>query len=313
VHEADFGRNCVECHRQIRWTGLPEEVGRSAHARTAFPLRGEHVEVACSACHRESLPRDQRYRALTFDRCGACHEDRHSGAFADRNGGECGPCHDERGFAPSLFAVELHNTTSFQLVGRHVAVPCSACHTGSRPRLDFHVANSACADCHENPHGEQFATEMARNGCASCHTPSGWDQPNIDHSTWPLTGAHGQTSCNACHSPSEEDRRSGRGASYRGVPRECEGCHEDVHAGQFRTSDPQKACTECHDTTTFTIRRFDHEAKTGYELEGKHAEVECAGCHRSVRLRNGTETVRYRLGYRACSDCHANPHSEGSR
>ena len=151
---------------------------------------------------------------------------------------------------------------------------------------------------------------MRQGGCAQCHTALDWRQPNIDHSTWPLTGAHQAAPCNACHSPTAQDRASGRGASYRGVPRACAGCHEDVHAGQFRLSDPVKECGVCHGTSEFHIPRFEHAARTGYALEGRHAGLACARCHAQQELRNGARTVRWRLGYRACADCHANPHTE---
>ena len=29
-------------------------------------------------------------------------------------------------------------------------------------------------------------------------------------------------------------------------------------------------------------------------------------------LRDGTSSVRWRLGYTKCKDCHANPHKEGT-
>lgn len=310
VHEANFGRNCQQCHASIKWTGLQDRIGRRAHSQTPFPLRGRHESVDCAACHKPEMPRAQRYRGLEFDACKACHSDRHDGEFAQRDGGECAPCHSERGFRPTLFGVRAHATTSFPLEGRHEAVACGACHTGARPRLSFRVERDACADCHENPHGDQFAREMAQGGCAHCHSPGGWDRPNIDHSVWPLTGAHAQAHCNQCHSPSEADRRAGRGASYRGVPRDCGGCHDDRHAGQFRLTEPRRECDFCHETSQFEISRFDHRRKTGYALTGAHRQVECAQCHTTVALADGTETERWRLGYRECSDCHANPHVE---
>ncbi len=70
-----------------------------------------------------------------------------------------------------------------------------------------------------------------------------------------------------------------------------------------------RECDTCHTTTQFRIRPFDHEGVTGYPLDGRHARVRCAECHRRVELRNGVHAVRYRLGYRQCSDCHANPHT----
>ena len=311
VHEAKFGNDCAHCHKRIRWLGLPEALGRSVHDKTPFTLLGMHREVACGGCHSTERPPAQRYRALRFERCKDCHHDTHNGEFAARDDGECVLCHDEHGFAPTLFGVELHATTGFALDGRHVAVPCSGCHGDAHPRVDLRVTKQACADCHANPHGDQFTAEMRDGGCAHCHSALGWHAPNIDHSTWPLTGSHALAACSACHNPNEADRLAGRGASYRGVPRDCEGCHADVHLGQFRLSEPLRDCTHCHGTTSFKLPRFDHVQLAGYPLEGEHAALECAQCHAPATLRNGAQAVRYRLGYRRCADCHKNPHVEG--
>lgn len=315
VHEAPLGRDCARCHGAIRWLGLPRRVGLRAHERVPFQLRGAHEEVECQGCHDPSLPAPRRFRQLAFDGCRHCHADTdpHRGEFASRDAGECGPCHTETGFRPSRFGVELHAGTHFPLEGRHESVPCSACHTSEIPRTWFRVERQACADCHENPHGDQFATEMAEGGCGHCHDPAGWDRPRIDHATWPLTGAHRLVHCNSCHAPTAEDRRVGRGASYRGVPRDCAGCHADTHAGQFALSEPQRRCEACHETAEFEIRRFDHAAITGFALDGRHAPLECGSCHATVRLDAEHETVRWRLGYRRCVDCHADPHAAASR
>ena len=313
VHEADLGTNCASCHAGIRWLGLRRTVGLRAHERTPFPLHGRHVDVECDACHSPDQPRDARFRQLVFDTCRGCHVDPHRGELADVGDGECASCHDDSGFRPSHFGVATHAHPRFPLDGRHEAVPCSACHGSARPRVSFTVTEQTCADCHENPHGDQFAREMSEGGCASCHSSSGWDRPRIDHSVFPLTGAHAQAQCDSCHTPTEEDRRSGQGASYRGLPRDCAGCHDDAHAGQFRLTEPVRECESCHDTSTFDIARFDHAGSAHYPLEGAHSEVECAGCHPTVELRNGSQSVRWRLGYRACADCHANPHAGGAR
>ncbi|MCB9595222.1 MAG: hypothetical protein H6719_21065 [Sandaracinaceae bacterium] len=311
VHEADLGRRCERCHGSIRWLGLPRGIGLRAHEQTPFPLIGEHVDTPCQDCHTRERPRDERYRGLAYDTCASCHQDAHGGEFAARDGGECRACHDERGFSPTLFGVAAHAGTGFALQGLHAAVACGGCHQGERPRLDWHLTNRACADCHQNPHGEQFAAEMRTGGCESCHNASGWDRPSIDHSSWTLDGAHALVACVACHSPSEEDRRTGQGASYRGVPRECAGCHEDEHAGQFRLSEPRRECTDCHDTASFAIAHFDHEATASYPLVGHHAQAECSACHAAAQLTGGAEVTRWRLGYRECRDCHRDPHAGG--
>jgi hypothetical protein len=149
---------------------------------------------------------------------------------------------------------------------------------------------------------------MQQGGCGGCHEASGWKLPKIDHSTWPLTGAHATAQCDSCHHPTPEDRKSGRGSSYRGVPRACGGCHDDVHLGQFRLTAPVLECDKCHTTNAFKIPRFDHLAVTGWALTGGHAKQECAKCHRLTKLTEESQTIRWRLPASECKFCHANPH-----
>jgi len=308
VHEAPFGPGCGSCHGLIQWLGLPPSVGLAAHRRTAYPLTGKHAEVACTSCHKPELPAERRFRQLTFDRCADCHQDQHRGEFASTDRGECRPCHATSGFRPTLFTADLHAGTAFPLTGKHVASACSACHASPRPRLDLHVTKQACADCHANPHGDQFAKEMAQGVCAHCHDARGWDQPKIDHSTWPLTGVHATAQCESCHHPTAEDRKAGRGASYRGVARNCSGCHDDAHLGQFRLSQPVLECDRCHTTKAFKVPGFDHKAVTGWELTGAHQKTECAGCHPTANVGADRPTVRWRGPSTECKFCHANPH-----
>lgn len=310
VHLAKFGNDCADCHAQIRWVGLPEALGRRIHDQTRYPLSGKHDATACADCHSTKKPVAKRYRRLDFDACTDCHKDSHTGQFKDRDGGECNVCHTTDGFTRTSFGITEHATSRFALTGGHEAAPCAACHTDKRPRLDWQVAKQTCGDCHENPHGSQFEKEMLAGGCGSCHTAVAWDIPNIAHDSWPLTGAHKTVRCEQCHTPSEADKRAGAGVSYKEAPRECEGCHEDLHMGQFRLSEPKKACTDCHTTTSFKLPNFDHVARTGYTLQGKHAKVACNGCHVPTQLSNGQSTLLWRLPYDDCKDCHKNPHAE---
>ena len=93
--------------------------------------------------------------------------------------------------------------------------------------------------------------------------------------------------------------------------RQRPGRHDDVHAGQLAQRAPIKTCDTCHEPSAFALPRFDHVAASGFALEGKHVATACAGCHPTTELRNGARAVNYRLGYRACRDCHADPHAEG--
>jgi hypothetical protein len=311
IHKAPFGPACGTCHASILWLGLPRATGLAAHPRTAYPLTGKHETANCAGCHKPELPREVRFRKLAFGRCADCHQDQHKGEFAKNDNGECQPCHATAGFYPTLFGVVAHASTRYPLVGKHTATPCSACHKAPRPRIDLHVVKQACADCHANPHGDQFAKEMAQGGCAHCHEATGWRLPKIDHSTWPLTGAHATALCDSCHHPTPEDRKRGSGASYRGIPRDCGGCHDDVHLGQFRLTKPVLECDKCHTTKVFKIPSFDHQAITGWALTGKHAKTECAKCHPMATVRGDAKpTARWRLTSAAteCKFCHANPH-----
>ena len=307
VHLADFGTKCESCHASIKWTGLSEQVGRDHHPKTRYPLEGDHRKVPCASCPPASKPAPRRFRDLQFAACNACHADRHDGEFAARKQGECAQCHTVAGFAPTTFGVTAHATTAFPLEGRHVATPCGACHLGKRPRLDLRVAKKTCAECHDNPHGEQFAAEMQKGGCAVCHSAADWSQSRIDHTSWPLAGAHAKAACARCHGVKDKGSQP---AAYRGIPRDCEGCHDDVHAAQFTQTSPARACKDCHGIETFRIARsFDH-GTTRYALAGKHRALTCDACHRAETLRNGSSAVRWRLGYLQCKDCHANPHQE---
>lgn len=318
VHKAPFGDNCARCHTSIRWLGLPDRVGRREHKRTVFPLVGQHRSVACDQCHKPELPQAARYRQLAFERCSDCHKDPHAGQFRTRAENGCDACHTESGFAPTTFGVTEHALSEFALTGLHVAAPCAECHTGARPRLDWQLEKRACASCHENPHGDQFEREMAEGGCGHCHSTAGWSVPTIDHSTWPLTGAHERAQCDQCHTPTEADRRAGSGVSYQQAPRQCNGCHEDIHLGQFRISDPVVSCEGCHDTGGFKIPEFDHATQARYPLVGRHAAIACGACHSEQTWlapdgRELGQAVLYRLPYNECRDCHADPHSPRAR
>ena len=307
VHVARFAARCESCHASIKWVGLPDSVGRDNHAKTRYPLAGKHQGAPCSGCHAPSRPAAQRFRSVAFAACKGCHADPHKGTVAGFGGGECAQCHTVAGFAPTTFGIAEHAKTRFALDGKHAAAPCSGCHPGPRPRLQLAVARQTCADCHANPHGTQFDREIAAGGCARCHTPLDWREARIDHRTFPLTGAHTRTACAACHGAQQKGAPA---AAYRGIARTCEGCHDDIHAGQFRQTQPVKTCASCHAPESFRVAAaFDH-ATTRFPLEGKHRALACDRCHASEPLRNGTAAVRWRLGYLQCKDCHASPHRE---
>ena len=300
IHEAAFGERCDACHADIRWLGLPAALGRKLHGLTAFPLRGAHTGAPCAGCHLPELPSALRFRRVDHARCAACHVDAHGGGLRAR--GDCATCHGETQFAPSNVSPEIHAGFGFPLEGAHAATACSGCHRHeARPRTRWGTDRRTCQSCHENPHGSRFAQELAAKGCGGCHGSRNWSVLGFDHAVWPLTGAHAEAGCAACHGPTTQPRAA---------PRRCEGCHDDVHAGQFRLSGALRTCDACHGTAAFTLPRFDHAQVAGYALTGKHAAAPCAKCHPSVQLHDGERAQLFRLGYSACADCHADPHSD---
>nr|MBA3540822.1 hypothetical protein [Deltaproteobacteria bacterium] len=237
--------------------------------------------------------------------CKACHPDVHHAEFAARDGGDCKGCHAITSWTPATFGAAQHATTKYVLDGKHVGTPCSGCHPAgaSKPR-SFLVAQAECLDCHENPHGLQFAARQANGGCAGCHTTTAWKQWKVDHKVWPLADAHARAACASCHPGKGIDAPI---AAFRGIAKTCKGCHVDIHAQQFTLTAPAKDCASCHGTNRWETPKFDH-VKTRYALDGVHVDLACASCHRPTKLRNDDRVITWRLGYAECKDCHANPH-----
>ena len=236
--------------------------------------------------------------AMNGKSCRECHDDPHRSGLAQRG---CVDCHTTVAWSPSTFDAAKHATTSYVLDGKHLATPCAGCHPGGKPRTSFVIPSAECLDCHMNPHGVQFAGRK-ETSCSDCHTTAAWKQWKVDHRSFPLVGAHATMACVGCHPGKTIDSPI---ASYRGLAKTCEGCHADVHASQFAAA-PKRACADCH-TQDRWQSNFDHR-KTRYPLEGVHVKLACDTCHRATELRNGDVSIRWRLGYADCKDCHANPH-----
>ena len=290
VHAGQFEQSCAACHDERAFA--PPNHGVAAHA--SFPLRGAHLSLGCAACHK-TVDGVRRY-VDTPNTCAGCHDDIHAGQFEQ----SCESCHDETAFRPARYGIRRH--TVFALRGAHDAVACIACHTKDETGVRRFVDTpSACATCHEDPHGRQFASGTASRDCTACHTAgsSTFSIPSFDHARqtgYALEGKHAGARCNDCHRPA----KAGAPRRYRGTPTRCDTCHADRHRGQF----PGRDCSSCHGSqSTWTAANFDH-GRTRFALDARHARVACAGCHTPVKQRDGLRIVQYRpLGHR-CEDCH---------
>ena len=306
----DDGGDCRACHNEDGFT--PTTFTRDDHAETDYPLTGKHSELKCEQCH-EPLKEETRYR-LPYETCLECHEDEHDGEFsAARYENRCEECHSVDGFHPTSFTITRHQETRFELAGAHLAVSCAACHqpgTGERAEAHsvFHFDTLGCPECHEHPHGEQFAgmASADRLSCESCHDLSSWERLRPfrhDETDFPLLGVHRTVRCAECHQ--RDDGIPGfEGVAFTAAPAECSGCHEDVHDGQFDQGSRPYPCSTCHTNDDWKPTKFDHNEYSIFTLDGAHDDVPCKMCHTRVEEVDGLPVRIYRgIGDR-CRDCH---------
>ncbi|HEX5066480.1 MAG TPA: cytochrome c3 family protein [Myxococcota bacterium] len=174
---------------------------------------------------------------------------------------------------------------------------CGKCHDP----FDASAQRKRCLACHDDVGADLRAgagfhgrAPAARSGdCRSCHAEhkgrdfdaTGLDPHTFEHgfTDQPLRGAHARVACASCHLP---------GKAWRDAPSACVDCHreDDAHHGRLGAD-----CGACHGVDSFAKRaKFSHD-ETGFPLEGRHANVDCALCHPGQR---------YEDTARDCYACH---------
>jgi len=323
-HGAQFAaRDCDACHAPAQWDGA----ARFSHARTSFPLVGEHVRVACASCHA-GAGAARRYEGVAHATCESCHDDPHEGVF----GADCRTCHTPTGWgrmAQSFDAsrIDHEELTGFALVGAHASLDCASCHGDPRRpddgiRMTFTrrdgafpaPAHETCGSCHTDYHAGAFADNPRGSDCESCHAQAAWVPAQFDlarhqeETRFPLTGAHVATPCSACHG----GRAAGTIPNFT-LAVTCEGCHanENPHGDTFAEADGVTACGSCHATSGWASGAFDH-SETDFPLTGAHGSLECASCHERETGTDGRPARQFRGLDMACASCHADdqPHRD---
>ena len=277
-----------------------------AHCTSCHDAAQNPPRFKCLECHREIRERLQVKRGLHPALVGA-----------DITGRSCARCHsDHNGENFEIIhwdtPVETfdHRRAGYTLDGRHAGVKCRECHQpahiqgpargalqGKDLARTYLGLSRECAGCHADEHRGQFTAS-----CATCHDTTDWKKAaSFDHgrARFSLTGAHEKVPCAKCHPTVPGPKPFAR---YRGVPFEdCSPCHNDPHRGAFRA-----ACRSCHSSTSTwkpaqSAGLFNHST-TRYPLEGKHALVPCAACHRQANFKEP-------LSFEHCTDCHkTDPH-----
>lgn len=169
-HFRKIGNACVDCHQDIHEGYIadrfyPEDDCRSCHsseawasvdfdhAKTDWPLTGQHEKVACRKCHFEVKGSGsdilQHFEDLDHG-CISCHENVHGDEFAIDGVTDCERCHVTRSWMPEKFD---HDLTRFPLEGRHAEIECGACHEialeNGEAEVIYKLNKLECIDCHQ--------------------------------------------------------------------------------------------------------------------------------------------------------------------
>ena len=337
-HEGRMVIACTQCHGQDSF----EELASSDHDRW-LPLTGGHGALACAECHASDTRHSLDFlggaagRGAEARACADCHASPHARGFlagvgrsvTREPGATCGACHaaeHTRFREPGLeVSKALHARSGFPLITPHEDVECAACHAPGRAEFADRYPGrhrDACASCHEDPHGGQFAgSPFASEGCIGCHDrqffePHGFGSELHARTELALTGTHLEAGCEACH----EVPAAGAPRAFRGTDAACGACHADAHEGFFDgrgdAAGEDVACSTCHLTTRFADlpqEGFDHERWTDFALLGAHAQAECASCHPTASTRDEAGRAFGRVAEHygtvaGCVSCHDDPH-----
>jgi len=300
-HREQLGVDCAACHGQTAW----KPPLTFDHARTVFPLTGKHQSVDCVKCHKpvkdsKSWDKDNRFlrfKPVAYKDCTNCHKDPHKGKL----GADCKSCHATSGWLDVAIKNFDHSRTKYPLIGKHARLECEKCHKSGKKRSEVKFAN--CTDCHRDEHHGQFAQRADKGRCESCHTVEGFRPALytvVEHakSDFALTGSHLAQPCVACHQ-TISDAKGTEFVRFKFREHNCEACHKDIHAGQFKP----KKCETCHNVESWKDLAFEHDRDSSYRLEGEHRYVKCNGCHLED-TKGGTRLRRYKPIDPSCKTCH---------
>ena len=356
-HRGQLGHECQKCHDEAAWKPVPSfnhlktdypllGKHRDVACAKCHPANNDDHFLA-TAFPKPRAATFMQMKPVEFKTCESCHDDPHKGSL----GANCAGCHSETGWkiikADKGQDTSFHDRTKFPLRGGHIGVACKSCHGPfpGQPARFKGLAFGACSDCHEDGHlGQLRPTASAKVvACEGCHTvnafiPARYELEQHQSTKFPLEDSHATVPCRGCH-PIDEglaaripaavhlrlkarhrpERFSLAVLHPKKSPQVCNGCHEDVHRGQFAHGVAghgggdgegmgKGSCASCHTTKSFADLVFDHDKDSRFPLIGTHAKTPCAGCHRPQRVGAEPAFIRYRPLELACGSCHDDYH-----
>ncbi|HEX8384714.1 MAG TPA: cytochrome c3 family protein, partial [Rubricoccaceae bacterium] len=194
----------------------------------------------------------------------------------------CQTCHGPQTWAGATVD-HLALSGGFALVGAHVSIACTACHTGPSNEVPWNPSGQDdCQSCHAED--AAAVTDPSHAGfpatCTTCHSTQTWGGAVVDHPAlsggFGLAGAHAVLACQTCH--------TGPGNEVPWTPadqNDCQSCHADDAAAATPSHNGfPSTCTSCHGTGTWAGATVDHVAVSGgYPLVGAHNALPCGACH----------------------------------
>ncbi len=286
---------CSACHTDEGWVPLRTTLRFEHGARSGFVLSGAHTQVPCAGCHLDLHFDGPEVKA---DDCSACHADVHEGRMTQA----CTTCHTTRSF-DQVDGEAVHARTSFPLTGAHRQVTCESCHVDDVGGA-FTALPTDCVACHQPDYSGAQTIDHVSAGyptdCTRCHSTLGWgDAPAFDHAAasggFTLLGAHTGLRCASCHAT------PGMAPLFPAATQDdCVACHRADYDREHGGSAFPTTCLSCHTVDTWDDADFDH-ALTGFQLQGRHANLECAACHAP-----GSRDLRFPApsGQDDCVVCH---------
>jgi hypothetical protein len=254
-HFGQFENDCASCH-------VVESFGQVTfdHAKTQYPLTGQHVPLACEKCHRRELessfPEGKATAVHTnrSDRVPPCHEDVHLGQLAS----DCEGCHATDGFRGEHLRFAHDRDTRYPLEGRHRDLVCERCHrlerapfpAGTGLAVRYKPISDFCVACHDNVHEETWWKGRQRiraTDCERCHNEETFELEAFDHhrTEFPLEGAHRALACDRCHDFAVAKEH--RFLLFHAGDRDCQSCHRTPHLKGM------EKCQKCHTQSTWKV------------------------------------------------------------
>ena len=267
-HGKNMKMDCETCHTQEGWEVNPKTFAFD-HRKTNFMLEGQHQMVDCKSCHTDLVFSE------TKNECMQCHTDVHAGTL----GSDCMLCHTTQSWLVTNIS-EIHQQTSFPLVGAHATADCFDCHT-SNNFAQFEPLQVECINCHRKDYmaatEPNHVTGNYSTNCEDCHEMGAfqWSSGGFNHDFFPLTDGHAISDCFQCHTNN----------NYSSLSTDCFSCHQaDYNASttpnHVSAGLPQN-CELCHTTKPgWKPASFDTH-NDYYVIQGAHNRIatDCFACH----------------------------------